>query len=206
MSTLILIPSMDTVPIQFCQSLAMLNKSGDCGVAIKTGSLVYMARNELAKVAVKMGAEYCLWLDSDMTFEPDTLERLFQTMKEEDAPIVSGLYFKRVPPYRPVAYARLELDGDQPVTEELSAIPEKPVEVDGIGFGCVLMRTDVLISVMSKYGEAFNPLPTAGEDLAFCWRATQCGYRIILDPRIECGHVGHYVVTSDVFKAMNRPA
>lgn len=204
MSTLILIPSMDTVPIQFAQSLAMLNKTDDCAVAIKTGSLVYIARNELAKLSIKMGADYVLWLDSDMTFEPDTLTRLFQTMEEEQASIVSGIYYRRFPPYRPVAFLKVDLTGEQAITEELETVPDMPFKVDGVGFGCVLMRTDVLVSVMAKYGDPFFPMPNAGEDIAFCWRAKQCGYDIVLDPRIECGHVGHYVVTRDLYNAMNR--
>lgn len=203
MSTLILIPSMDTVPIQFAQSLAMLNKTDDCAVAIKTGSLVYIARNELAKLSIKMGADYVLWLDSDMTFEPDTLTRLIQTMEEEQAPIVSGIYYRRVPPYHPVAFLKLDLSGDRAITEELTDIPDKPFKVAGVGFGCVLMRTDVLVSVMAKFGDPFFPLPNAGEDIAFCWRAKQCGYDVVIDPRVECGHVGHYVVTRDLYEACN---
>lgn len=204
MKTVICVPSMDTVPVQFCQSLAMLDKK-DCYLAFKTGSLVYIARNELAKLAIKLETDYVLWLDSDMTFEPDLMERLFKTMEEEKASIVSGLYFKRVPPYKPVGFDSLIIDGSGNVRiTDIEAIPDKPFKAAAIGFGCVLMKTDVLISVMAEFGELFNPMPNAGEDIAFCWRAKQCGYDIVIDPRIECGHVGHYVVTSDLYKAMNR--
>ena len=71
MNILIAVPSMDSVPAHFAQSLASLKKVGNCAVAFKVGSLVYTSRNELAQHALKMGADYVLWLDSDMKFEPD---------------------------------------------------------------------------------------------------------------------------------------
>ena len=40
-----------------------------------------------------------------------------------------------------------------------------------------------------------------GEDLSFCWRARECGYKVLLDPTVKCGHVGHIVVTEQFFNA-----
>lgn len=203
MKTMIVVPCMDQVPTQFCQSLAMLDKS-DCYIAFQMGSLIYMARNELAMKAIQFEADYILWLDSDMVFEPDTLKKLMKTMEEESADIVSGLYFRRSIPYKPVFYDRFEIVDDKPEKTEMDVIPDKPFEVGGVGFGCVLMKTSVCFDVMDKFGTLFAPIMNVGEDIAFCWRARQCGYKIILDPRIECGHVGHYVVTKDLWEAVKR--
>ncbi len=47
----------------------------------------------------------------------------------------------------------------------------------------------------------FAPIANNGEDIAFCWRARECGYKIYCDPSVECGHVGYSVVDGQFFKA-----
>ena len=63
MKIFIAVPSMDTVPALFCQSLALLQRAGDTMIGFEVGSLVYNARNNLARQAVKAEADYVLWLD-----------------------------------------------------------------------------------------------------------------------------------------------
>ena len=83
MKTVIAVPCMDMVPVEFCESLATLRKVGECQVAFHKGSLIYTARNSLLDTAVKAEADWMLWLDSDMVFNPDLLERLFATAKRK---------------------------------------------------------------------------------------------------------------------------
>lgn len=211
MKTLIAIPSMDQVPAQFAQSLAMLRKVDQCAVSFNVGSLVYSSRNELARRAVEMEADYIFWLDSDMVFEPDTLERMFKTLKEQEGKydIITGVYFRRVPPYSPVLYRNLELNQETGVCiwKELKEVPNGIFEVAGCGFGCVLLPTDVIFSVQAKFGQLFAPIGGTGEDLSFCWRARQCGYKIGCDPSIDLGHVGNHIISRrfyDAYKEANR--
>ena len=91
-----------------------------------------------------MGADYVLWLDSDMTFPPDVLERMMKVLDEhEDIDILSGLYFRRATPFTPVAFDVLETDEKgELVFENMDDVPEGLREVAGCGFGCVLMKTD----------------------------------------------------------------
>lgn len=198
MNVLIAVPSMDYVPATFCQSLAMLEKVGNCAVAFQVGSLVYKSRDALAKQALKMNADYVLWLDSDMSFPPDLLKR----MLELDADFLTGVYYRRSHPYTPVILEELNITEEgRCVTKEFSKVPEDTFEVEGCGFGCVLMKTQVIYDVMAKFGAMFNPMDQMGEDLAFCYRARQCGYEILADPSIELGHYSHTVVTKSFFEA-----
>ena len=71
MKVFIAVPSLETVPALFCQSLALLQRAGDTMIGFEVGSLVYNARNSLARQAIKAEADYVLWLDSDMVFGPD---------------------------------------------------------------------------------------------------------------------------------------
>lgn len=196
MKTLIAIPSMDQVPAQFAQCLATLNKVGECAVSFQIGSLIYTSRNELARKAMEMNADFVFWLDSDMLFDPNTLTDMLCTMQErKDIDFLSGLYFRRVAPFSPVLFDKLEIDDTGCHWTEFEKIPEALFQVGAVGFGCVLIRTEVIMSVMSKFGNMFAPIGNVGEDVSFCWRARQCGYDIWVDPRVSLGHVGHTVIT-----------
>lgn len=203
MRTLIAIPSMDQVPAQFAASLAMLERvTDDTVVGFQIGSLIYEARNQLARQAIKIGADYVLWLDSDMIFQPSVLKRLYEDYKAGKGDIVSGLYFRRVSPFTPVVFNTLEIVDNKPQWTAPENIPEDVFEAGGVGFGCVFMDTGVLADVMSKFeGNAFTPLNGVGEDLSFCWRARQCGYKIIVDPAIELGHIAHITVNRTFYES-----
>lgn len=204
MKVLIAVPCMDQVPAPFCQSLAQLKKVGECVLAMKSGSLIYTSRNSLATMAIQMDADYVFWLDSDMVFQPDTLVKMMDTVQKHDIDMLTGLYFRRVPPYSPVLFDKLEMRTKTVLDwSEFKTIPEDLFEVGGCGFGCVLVNTEVLISVQGKHGNMFAPMGNNGEDIAFCIRARDCGYKIICDPSIICGHVGYSVVDDQFFKAFS---
>lgn len=203
MKILIAVPCMDQVPAPFCNSLALLQKVGDCTLMMKSGSLIYTSRNALATAAIQAEADYVFWLDSDMVFQPDILKRMLKTLQEKDLDMLTGLYFRRVPPYSPVLFDKLEIDGIACDFTEWKRIPDDLFEVGACGFGCVLMKTDVFFDVQSKFGNMFAPIGNNGEDVAFCWRARQCGFKIWCDPSVICGHVGYSVVDDQFFKAFS---
>ncbi len=201
---LIAVPCMDMVSARFAQSLATLKKVGQCTVSFLIGSLVYDSRNSLAAYAVQMEADYILWLDSDMVFAADTLERMMKVLDEhEEIDVLSGLFFRRTAPFTPVLFSKLEEHEGIVEYANIETIPDGLFEVAGCGFGCVLMRTDCLLDIAAKEGTGawFTPLLHAGEDCAFCIRARQNGYSIWCDPTIECGHMGYAAVTKDFYEA-----
>lgn len=199
MKTMIAVPCLDQVSAQFAQSLACLNRVGDSVIAMQMGSLIYNSRNDLAKKAFQLGADYVLWLDSDMVFPSDTLERLYEGRDKGD--IITGVYYRRVEPYKPVLMDKLEITEKGCEYCDVEMVPEENFEVEGCGFGCVFMPTKILLDVALNYGNIFAPINGVGEDLSFCWRARQLGYKIVCDPSIPLGHVGHYMVTKDFYEA-----
>ena len=64
------------------------------------------------------------------------------------------------------------------------------------------MRTDIIFEIASRFHELFSPIGSVGEDLSFCWRARQCGYKIVVDPAVSLGHVGHIIITKDMYEGM----
>lgn len=193
---------MDQVPAQFCQSLATLEKTGPTVVAFQVSSLIYTARNNLALMALEQEADYILWLDSDMVFPSGTLRHMIAEIeKQGEDVILTGAYFRRNPPFSPVLYDQLEIDPEKGATwKETTELRDGLFEVAGCGFGCVLMPTSVVADVSAKYKDLFGPILGTGEDLSFCWRARQCGWKILCDPRIELGHVGHHIITRQYWK------
>lgn len=198
---LIAVPCMDSTPVEFTHSLASLNKIGECVLAMRSGSLVYTSREGLAAEAIRRGADYIMWLDSDIMFGADTLQRLFDDIqKAGDGVIMTGVYYRRQTPFSPVVYSKLEIDKDRATWQEIEDVPDDLFEVAGCGFGCVLAPTSAFVDVMAKFGTMFNPIGGTGEDLAFCWRARQCGWRFIADPSIWLGHVSKQVISANYWQ------
>lgn len=191
MKLLIAIPCMDTVPVQFLQSLTALERRlKDDGVnfeeCIISGTLVYMARDKLAGKAINEGFSHVLWLDSDMVFSPNLLEDLQMCKK----PFVSCVYHGRRPGYHSCIFKSIDLTH----VERFEEYPREPFEIEGCGFGAVLMETEILKAVMLNYKTAFTPEPNLGEDIAFCKRARDLGYKLYAEPNVQLGHVGHIVL------------
>lgn len=203
---LIAVPCMDSCPVQFAHSLATLTSYGieDTQVSIwfNSGSLVYTSRNEIAKRAIMSEADLVMWFDSDMVFNPDTLTRMLKLLDDTGADMVTGVYYRRTPPFSPVLFKTMDIDEakQEAVFTEYDEIPTEPFEVASCGFGCVLMKAEMFIAIYSRFNNMFAPIGNIGEDIAFCWRARQCGYRIIADPSIALGHVGHTVIGKEFFE------
>lgn len=200
---MIAIPCMDAVPAQFANSIATLASYGIEGIEISLrfnlGSLVYNSRNELAKMAISEGADLMMWFDSDMVFNPDTLLRLLKVL-DDGNDFVTGVYYRRTAPFTPTIFKTLDIDENNNATwTEFEEVPEGLFEVAGCGFGCVLMKTEIAMSVFSKFNRMFSPIGEVGEDLSFCYRARQCGYKLIADPSIRLGHVAHTMVTKGFY-------
>ena len=201
---LIAIPCMDQVPAPFAQSLAMIRKPDNDNVAcaFQMGSLIYTSRNNLALQAMQLETDYVLWLDSDMVFYQDILVDMKNEMEEKGLDFLSGLYFRRTPPFSPVLFDKLDIDENLVCTwTDFKEIPKELFKVGGCGFGAVLIKTDVLFAVQCKYETMFTPVGNMGEDLSFCWRARQCGYDIWCDPDIELGHVGYTVINRKFYES-----
>ena len=202
---LIAVPCMDQLPAQFAHSLATLTSYGIEDVQISVwfnlGSLIYTSRDQIAKRALSDEAELVMWFDSDMVFNPDTLIRMLKFI-DAGADIVTGVYYRRTPPFTPTIFKTMEIDPETGAAEwtPFDEIPKEPFEVAACGFGCVLMRTEVFVAVFAKFGYMFTPIGNVGEDIAFSWRARQVGYKIIADPSIKLGHVGHTIITEEFFK------
>ena len=202
MKTMIAIPCMDTVQTEFVRSLVSMRYVGEVQFIFTECSLVYHARTSLCKMAMENGADCVLWLDSDVVFGPDLMERLMEDLQGRD--MVTAIYHARRPPFRPVIWKTITtgLLPSSTVVEQYDDYPTDGLfEIAACGFGAVLMKIGVIRDVAEMFHQTFNPLPGLGEDLSFCVRARNCGYKIWCDPEIQIGHKGASIITKDTFKA-----
>ncbi len=189
MKILIEIPHTGMFPYQFVNSYPlMLATTMKRGIGIeyelRGHSLVYEAREQAAKHFLESDCDYLLFLDSDMVPPADMLIKLIQ----HDKPIVSALAFRRVPNYEPCIFKNdMEFYLDY---------PKGLIEVAGVGMACTLIKKEVFQNVPQPW---FTPT-AIGEDLSFCKRATDAGYKIFCDTNLICGHVGSFEVTEEYFR------
>ena len=203
MKTLICVPCMDMIPTEFFVSAMKLRRPNTI-LAVVRSSLIYDARNQLARRAVQDGFDRTLWLDSDMVFEPDLFEKLSARL-DEGKEMVTGLYFTRKIPIQPVifdkcGYYEQEDGGIVPFASSFKEYPRDTMfKVEGCGFGGVMVSTDLIKRVADRFGLPFSPMLGLGEDLSFCGRVAEVGGEIWCDSTIKMGHVGYSMFTENVY-------
>ena len=157
------------------------------------GYRIDQVRNLIARWATHY--DYLFSVDSDIAFEPSTLARLL----EHDQDIVSGLYVQRKFEKNILELYRKENDGV--INIDYDTIKNQGlVEVAGCGFGCVLIKSQVLKSVgypQFEYHPALDHNETVSEDLDFCFKAADRGYKIWADTAVKCRHIGQHTFQLD---------
>ena len=190
----ILVPTRDMVHSHFAYSLAQLVKTTseigiDTYLYFDSSTILLNQREKLIDEAIKMEADYVLWLDSDMMFPSNVVLKLLAHNKD----IVACNYMKRSLPMKTVAYTDLN-NWDSWVPMEPQ---EELVKVKGIGMGCILMKTDVFKKLEKPYFEFIYKEDTKdwfGEDFTLQDKIQKVGYEIFVDTMLsmEIKHVGIY--------------
>ena len=190
----VLIPCRDTLHSAHAMSLAEMVKFNtmndlDTHVFMDASTILLTQRERLATEAVKVGADYMLWLDSDIVFPATTAVRLLA----HNEPVVAANYVRRQFPCKGVAYETIG-DWENPLPFE---VYDDLVEVEGIGMGCMLIKTSVF-EEMSKPWFEFQWTPASndflGEDMYLCQKMAAAWYSVKVDTQLsqELRHLGTY--------------
>lgn len=152
--------------------------------------LVTYARETMAQEALKLNCEWMLFIDDDMIVPTGMFTELMKHADEAD--IIAPLCFQRVAPYKPVIYkAILEKTVDGGIfIKEIDNVLDYPINskgyFDAVGFGVVLIKTEIFKKMQAPW---FFSNTMLGEDIYFCMRAKDMGYKILVDTRIKVGHL-----------------
>lgn len=199
-------PCQDTVHAGYTYDLARLvgyvvKAQPDVELTIhqNRGTIIPQQRATLVMSSVEAGADSILWIDSDMRFPPDALQRLL----DHDEPIVAANYSTRRKPYLPTAEHREH--GYLFTPEHAMGL----AEVTHCGMGFMLTAMSVFGKIPKPYfaiGYSQADGEYAGEDFFFCRRAREAGFRVMIDQSLskEIRHAGlmefsaeHTIITRD---------
>jgi FkbM family methyltransferase len=152
-------------------------------------------RNLIADWVVK-GYDYLFSVDSDIAFAPDTLVKLLA----HDKDVVSGLYIQRKPGQHILEVYEHNNQGGVTNIPYGKIKGRGLVEIAGCGFGCTLVKAEVMKDIgypQFKYHSALNHANTISEDVDFCRKALAKGYKIWADTTIQCSHTGSFTFNVD---------
>ena len=165
------------------------------------------ARNKVTKAFLdEHESEWLWWVDSDMGWEFDALERLIDAADPVERPIVGGLCFGTRPVADdgcggqmfqafPTVYALDERDDAAGFSPIYDYPVNELIQVGATGSAFVLIHRSVMEAVRAKFGDTWYdriPHPKSkvpfGEDLSFCLRAINCGFPIHVHTGIRTNH------------------
>lgn len=144
-------------------------------------------RNEVVKHFLEDKYSHLLFLDSDMIFPDDTIQRLLSWKKD----IVSGIYSFKTQPPKPVFSPK-----------QGACIDNGLLEVEVAGAGCLMIKKDVFKTLEPPYFlEESDGSDRIGEDVYFCRKAREAGYKVFIDWNVGCGHISSIVIPPPKYSA-----
>jgi hypothetical protein len=173
---------------------------------------VAAGRNEIAAAFLAGDAEWLFMVDTDMGFDPDTVDRLIESAEANGVKMLGALAFcqkqdKDMAPapfhgnrlrIQPTLYqlVRVEQTGEQGFRSMTKYRRDAFQTVDATGAACVIIHREVLEAVGPN---PFQPITAAGaggngtdrtfsEDLSFCVRVAAADLKIGVDTAIKTTH------------------
>jgi hypothetical protein len=157
--------------------------------------------------------DWLFWVDSDMGFAPDTVDRLLE-VADSQTKVIGALCFQQKRcgsgDFQAVRYsihptllrwAEVEETGEKGFLPWDDYKRDSIQEVAGTGSACILVHRNVFEDIEEKYGPGswYEPInmPEAGgngtsrvfsEDLSFCIRAAACGHKVYVDTSVKTTH------------------
>jgi hypothetical protein len=181
----------------FLDALAKLRLPMNVAVlerSVAVGNYIPAQRELIMDDAVAGGFDYLFFVDDDIVLPEYALEHLVQTAESDPATaVVGGLYYSR-DSARPVTVANWRSTDTS--TAHIPAFTTMSTGVvDGVGFGCALLRVSAAAALSAPYFPAHVYIERAArrarqcdEDYLYCERVRQAGHVVRLDARVRCAH------------------
>jgi hypothetical protein len=154
-----------------------------------SSTILLNQREKLIEKAKEVKSDYVLWLDSDMMFPSTTALRLLEHNKD----IIACNYMKRTKGDKTVAYTDVS---DWDTWLPLDKI-DGLVKVEGVGMGCMLMKTKVFNKLIKPYFEFTYKEDSQdwyGEDFNILAKLRKLGHDVYIDTVLskDIKHIGNY--------------
>ncbi|PWK81721.1 glycosyl transferase family 2 [Lentzea atacamensis] len=170
-----------------------------------SGGLVE-ARNDVVKHFLSGSADWLWFVDSDMGFAPDTVDRLLEVADPATRPVVGGLCFglRETAPdglhgWETRSFPTLydwgrKNDGETGFVVRRDYPVNAVTQVAGTGAACLLMHRSVLQRIADELGEVWfdrTRYPSGkpvSEDLSFCSRLGALGVPVFVHTGVRTNH------------------
>jgi len=191
------LPTAGSPTAPFLESLSALRAPAGCvdlDRDIVSGNFIPAQRELIFEEALSRRFDVLAMIDDDIAFPPDALEKLTAVLDEDpQTALVGALYYSR-DGLRPMAVDRWS--GSDTTTALVPAFDDRSaVVVDGVGFGCCVIRLSSIASFQRPFLTAHVVLQSkarwvriADEDYLFCERLRREGLRVRLHGGVRCKH------------------
>lgn len=154
---------------------------------------IVQARDRIARFAVENKLDFVLFVDSDVVLPPNLLVELLK----HNTDIATGWYVKKFQrELTEIFIPTFDKKGIKNVREDELKTADL-TQISACGFGCTLVKVDLFNKVFAD-GVYFNWVKTElqeiSEDLYFCAKATKAGGKIVVDPKLRCGHIAKAIL------------
>lgn len=172
-------------------------------------------RNLILKDALTTDWDYMLWLDADMNYPSDIIEKYLKAIEETKADIMGCLYFKRKPPFAPIGYIGKGTQKGKYQGINPHDIGNSVQEVYALGYGGMMVSRRVYEALgddkWTKYGENFHKPDFIDHgyqthDILFCETARDHGFKTYMHGGVRPTHLSTIEVGyEDWIKEMGKP-
>lgn len=182
---LISLPSLGTLRVETSVALAqMIGTTGGIAFSFDKPVTPYIheSRDQSAKKALVMGADYLMFIDSDVVFPSDGLQKLIANGVD----IVGGNYNM---------HTAIKVSAVVALNDERYRYREgdKPFKCRAVPAGFLLIKTEALKKIPRPwffFRDNTHPKGMIGEDVWFCDAARKAGFDVWCDPTIHIDHIG----------------
>lgn len=192
--------------------------SGGGDLHIHAGANVSTPRNNMVRAFLEFAnADWLFMIDSDMTFPPDTVERLLEHADPVSAPIVGGLCFQLDDQRKVQPTIFGAVDADPPRFGRFLEWPDGMFRVVATGTGCLLVHKSVFermrdVQLPNRDRPGFSDAypwfqeteyegGPVGEDITFCLRAGMLDIPVHVNAGVQLGHVKDRELNAELYLA-----
>jgi len=165
------------------QCMCHWTKKYDMILATSYGSTLLNARESCLDIARENDCSHIFYVDSDIALPLDALDSLISC----NADLASGLATRRAWPFEHVAWMKSKTGIVQPHFD-----PNQPgiYPVEWVGGGCALFKVSAFDKLEKPYfRHVFEDGRQIYEDVYLCMKMREAGLFIVLDSRVQCGHM-----------------
>lgn len=161
---------------------------GDAREVTLSGTMVNQINNS-QPLSGEVTYDKILWIDSDIAFTPEDVLKLYESDKE----IISGGYL-----FGDGSVAAYKTFGKNGYTHQDIMEMKEVTEIEGCGFGFLMVKQGIFEQLSRPWfqqvmgsvelNDKIIEFPIMGEDLSWCKRVRDLGYKIYLDPSVKVTH------------------